>query len=283
MLPFGIFSGLHTLRILTIRNSKITTLEEKCFKDLVHLEELYLDGNNVKIDKNNSFYNLRSLKKLNLSDNALNYIEPHGFKDVTNLSRLDLSYNNLVTLEKETFNGLQSLRTLHLQSNFLRELKNNSFHDLLHLRDLLLHDNNLTTLNREAFALFTYRAGITLKISLSGNPMKCDHRLCWLLVDIDRYKIAWYQEAGSYVNYGMNCSGLEIDCSIKLRDDTHEWTFDHDVRKHSDNIVRLHNNTQGQGKFIYYRIAKHGEGLKANSNTLVDFELFQTKDFQRAL
>ena len=201
------FSGLHALEMLSARKSKITTLEEKCFKDLELLEELYLDGNNVKIDKNNSFYGLRSLKKLNLSSNALSYIEPHGFKDLTNLSRLDLSHNNLVTLEKETFNGLQSLRTLHLQSNFLRELKNNSFHDLLHLQYLLLHDNNLTTLNREAFALFTFRTGITLKISLSGNPVKCDHRLCWLLVDIDRYKIAWYQEAGSNINYRMNCSG----------------------------------------------------------------------------
>ena len=227
------------------------TLGERCFTQLEHLKELYLDGNNVKIDKNNSFYGLRSLKKLNISDNTLSYIEPHGFKDLTNLSLLDLSHNNLMTLEKETFNGLQSLRTLQLQSNFLWELKNNSFNDLLHLQHIFLHNNTLTTLNREAFALFTLRMGIILELSLSGNPMECNHRLCWLLVDIDRYKIAWYEEVGSNVNYGMNCLSLEIDCAIKLRDDTHEWTFDNNVRKHSDNIVQLHNGTQ-EKRYVYH-------------------------------
>ena len=95
--------------------------------------------------------------------------------------------------------------------------------------------------------------------------MKCDHRLCWLLVDIDRYKIAWYEEAGPNVNYQMNCSVLEIDCAIKLRDDTHEWNIDNNVRKNSDNIVRLHNGTQEKGTFLSYRLGKHGEGLKTKN------------------
>ena len=133
----------------------------------------------------------------------------------------------------------------------LMKLKNNSFYDLLHLQYLFLHHNSLSTLNREAFAIFTFRTSITLEITLSGNPVECDNRLCWLVVDIDRYKIAWYQKFGSKVNYKMNCSTPDIsDCSVKHRDDTHEWTIDNNVRKNSNNGVRLRNSTQETGKFI---------------------------------
>ena len=162
--------------------------------------------------------------KLSLSRNALTFIEPSGFKDLWSLSLLDLSHNNLIYLEHKAFDGLQSLQTLYLQNNLLQNLENNSFYDLIHLQYLFLHDNNLTTLNGEAFEIFTSRKEITLEIWLSGNPLKCDKRLCWLLTDIDRIKIKWNVEVRSNISRRRNCSEPKIDCSVKHSDQSREWT-----------------------------------------------------------
>ena len=70
-LKIGDFSGLSSLRVLSLYNNKLTTLPKGVFSELSSVTSLALSSNQLTTFPEGVFYGLSSLEIINLSNNPL--------------------------------------------------------------------------------------------------------------------------------------------------------------------------------------------------------------------
>ena len=137
--------------------------------------EVYLQENQIRTLRNNSFSHLSQCERLNLSSNQISNIEPEAFSGLSNLMYLGLGANWTTTLRNDyflhlshceqlrlemnqitnikpgAFRGLGNLKWLYLQNNQITRLTANMFLGLGSLEELFINNNKLTTLNANVF------------------------------------------------------------------------------------------------------------------------------------
>ncbi|NWV39316.1 LRC19 protein, partial [Grantiella picta] len=113
---------LENVTKLSLQNNKITLKDhdKEILGHFINLTELHLNGNNITVLYNYSFYNLEKLITLDISNNCISTVHKAAFAGLNQLSVLNLSYNMIAQLDSDAFNSLESLRVLNLQCNFLK-------------------------------------------------------------------------------------------------------------------------------------------------------------------
>lgn len=136
--------NLPNLKCLDLYGKIQNTLKYAEFKDPLHVQYLYLRGNNLQTYpgtlENIAKYFL-DVKELDLRSNRLSSI-PDIISNLTNLEKLDLRDNNLISLPK-SIGKLSKLNELYLSNNQLRTLPND-LKNLVDLERLDLGRNNLS-------------------------------------------------------------------------------------------------------------------------------------------
>lgn len=182
-----------TLRVLYLIESKnLTSLPSTTFTELPELEELYLNGNQLKLIQPELLNSLKELKYLDLSHNYLAKIDLHAFNDLISVWNLNLSYNQLTNIEDKLFFNMTELRSLDLSHNHLMRIEI-GFHDSngdLENFDLSsnriasfnvtfknskkvqldLRDNLLKELDSDVF----FELNNNTELFLKGNPLTCE-------------------------------------------------------------------------------------------------------------
>ncbi|GAB6024281.1 TOLL-like receptor [Chamberlinius hualienensis] len=130
---------------------------------------LYLNGNQLKILKNNTFCYMNNVEKLYLTNCSLNIIEENAFKfknrlqvlyldenqltEIPNLGHLiSLQYlyinkNSLTSIKNSDLVNCKELGLLDLSFNKISHIEDNVFDQLTNLYSLFLNNNKLTTIS----------------------------------------------------------------------------------------------------------------------------------------
>lgn len=132
-------------------NNRINKVDLNAFRNLKHLKELSLFGNDIPEIEANVFVSLSNLTSLFLYENQLNKIDCNAFKGLKNLEKLWLSDNKISEIEEKTFESLSNLKELWLDSNKLRLIDSNAFKGLGKLERLRLNNNRIVDIDCDAF------------------------------------------------------------------------------------------------------------------------------------
>ncbi|CAH1382715.1 unnamed protein product [Tenebrio molitor] len=101
------------LRVLSLMENKIESLDQGAFAMMPSLRHLYLSNNRLVHLKNGTFFNLTRLLMLTLDDNFIKTIEYGVFTDIPNLITLKLERNQFRTLDKRVLRPLRNLKNIH--------------------------------------------------------------------------------------------------------------------------------------------------------------------------
>ena len=170
-LPEGVFQGLSKVESLFLNGNSLTTLPEGIFGDLGNLRLLILEHNSLAILPERIFHGLDNLEFLDMSNNFLNSLPEGVFQKLSKVESLDLSDNALTTLPKGIFRDMSSLKWLSFARNALTELPEGVFLGLNSLEILWLIRNYLEKLPPAVFNGLTAIEGLFLsRNSLSELP-----------------------------------------------------------------------------------------------------------------
>lgn len=133
--------------------AKMQIIPRGIFETFHYLEQLRLQGVNLKTLHHSDFENAWNLHNLTLSDNKLGRIPSSIFSRAVNLMELYLDGNEILHLENDAFNGLHKLYFLSLNRNRLITLKSFAFSGATHLTDLRLEYNDIEVLEAGVFDL----------------------------------------------------------------------------------------------------------------------------------
>ena len=202
MIEPGAFSKMIKLEFLSLDENKLTEVRTDMWTGLEALATLYLDYNEITHIENGAFAGAPHLGSLSLASNNITNITEGTFKGIGNLQALRLYKNQLVEINMDMFKETPNLTSLSIDGNSITTIEAGSF--TTKMKYLYLHDNNLTTLSSEIFDLNGGHP-VYLDISLSGNPLFCDGRLCWVKRGLqDR----WLWFAGSGDTYKPQCANF---------------------------------------------------------------------------
>jgi len=126
---------------------------------------LYLDKNQIKEIKDNTFNGLKKLEELSLFNNQIEKIEKGAFNGLENLEDLILCLNHIKEIKNNAFKGLKNLRKLNLMKNQITEIEKNAFNGLENLEDLNLSRNGISIIEKGAFKSLEK----LLELELSSN------------------------------------------------------------------------------------------------------------------
>ena len=148
-------------------------LKQSCFRGLIQLENLNLNGNSFRQIPACSRVNLSpTLKKLDMRDNDLQSFEYNNYACYDNLEVLVLSGNNIKSLGNVMVN-LTKLSHLYLDRNALTVLTD-ELQTLVNLKTLQLQENKLSL-----HILDSFQFSIEIKmIDLTRNQDFCVNSLC---------------------------------------------------------------------------------------------------------
>ncbi|XP_066265996.1 leucine-rich repeat-containing protein 24-like [Branchiostoma lanceolatum] len=173
--PTGLPSDAETL---DLRGNHIKSLLPDNFVRYSKLSKLFLSGNGLEAIHPDAFTGLTKLKSLTLSDNLLRTFPCHALQNLPALRNLKLDNNTINWIPPNC--TLPSLKGLDLSNNRLKSLPcndlQNCFLSLDTMTNLNLKNNQLQTLP-EASCSF----GEPTKLTLDGNPWRCDDSLLPLL------------------------------------------------------------------------------------------------------
>ncbi|KAK7147914.1 hypothetical protein R3I94_010439 [Phoxinus phoxinus] len=199
---------------LNLSGNNIRILNNESFpKPLEHLTHLYVSGSQMEQLDSMVFKNLPSLRLLDLSNNRIsefnvealpqdNKIEVlnlstslynHSYmgvfanlfkRSLSKVSHLDLSNNDLVFLPEGIFTDLSDLTVLDLRNNTLVSFGNDTFVNPT-LKELDLRDNALKVLLNVTLAELSLIPD--LRVSLAGNPWRCDCDIEDMLIWLERH------------------------------------------------------------------------------------------------
>ena len=177
-----LFPQLPALHTLTIDLKYVTDLSSGAFKQLSHLENLYLQNNDPyrprplpKLSlKSGSFTGLAALKVLDIEEIGLIQIESGAFQDLTTLDQMSIAQNKMksvphflfatmslryltltqlgeIQVSPLTFQGLTKLHLFNFHENKLHTLESSIFSDMQNLQELNLENNEITSISISAF------------------------------------------------------------------------------------------------------------------------------------
>uniref|UniRef100_A0A1I7T825 Hexokinase n=1 Tax=Caenorhabditis tropicalis TaxID=1561998 RepID=A0A1I7T825_9PELO len=150
-------------------NSTVTPKREFVVSELpVSATEIILSGVTLPQLRTHSFIGRLRLQRLHINGTGLRSIQPKAFHTLPSLKTLDLSDNALPSLNGEEFLKCPEVSQLFLNGNRFSSLSRGIFDKLPNLKYLTLHNN---TFEDVPHVLST--TSLT-KISLSGNPLRCD-------------------------------------------------------------------------------------------------------------
>ncbi|XP_041348072.1 leucine-rich repeat neuronal protein 1-like [Gigantopelta aegis] len=140
------------LRILDLSHNRIHSLDNRRIYDNIgRLQNLYLNGNAIRILQHGSFSGLKYLDVLDLSQNALQKIEIHAFGGLNHLQELNLNHNFLRELKRIWLLSVSSIIKLELAENFLYAIDKQVFDSLSNLVHLDLSANTIAKIDSEGF------------------------------------------------------------------------------------------------------------------------------------
>jgi hypothetical protein len=119
---FPDFINLYTIKILFIRDNKISMIAYEALRNLTNLKRVYLQNNEIIEIHPMAFQTQKSLKILNLENNRITRIKKTTFEGLESLQKLNLRTNKISVIDPEAFRSLKSLNELDLTSNFLDNL-----------------------------------------------------------------------------------------------------------------------------------------------------------------
>lgn len=136
----GIFLSFLYLEELVARKCGITELTK--FESCNELHDLFLDGNQLKIIKEDTFDNCGNLQTISLISNELSLLKSSKiFYNLHNLQFLYLCNNNIVEIVENLFETNLKLREICLSSNNISKIHQNVFNGLRMLHYIALMDN----------------------------------------------------------------------------------------------------------------------------------------------
>ncbi|XP_046741942.1 trophoblast glycoprotein isoform X1 [Diprion similis] len=189
---FGTLDALPELRVIDMSRNKIREIAGKTYHHVKHVEQLFLDHNELSLDdgKNHPriFSNFVSLLELHLTDAfedgapvqlAKTLHEIFGNSNLSLLMKLHLEQNEIsVFHDPNVFCDLPSLMHLYLSSNSLSNLHFN-LTCLPKLQFLDLEKNNFThVLERDLHTLdHLAKEKRSMTVDFSTNPFQCGCKL----------------------------------------------------------------------------------------------------------
>ncbi|XP_017040365.1 insulin-like growth factor-binding protein complex acid labile subunit [Drosophila ficusphila] len=180
-LDVNAFRGLHGLLELQLSDNRLNSIGQDTFQPLSQLRILNLSRNALDALRPNVFGAIQNyvvhLQQLDLSVNRIRLLFDNQFRVLARLQMLDVSRNSIASLSPGHFVGLGSLRKLYLQYNAILEIKSGTFAALVNLDTLDLSYNNLEFLEEQIFGSNTLSR--MRRLNLNGNHMKQLHPLAF--------------------------------------------------------------------------------------------------------
>lgn len=113
--PSGIADNFQNLKVLVIAFTGLKEITHEDLKPLVHLENLYIDNNQLESLEKKLFVSNPQITTINLSNNRIKHVAPQILEPLTNLQKINFSQNVCVdfdAVDKETILELiQKLET----------------------------------------------------------------------------------------------------------------------------------------------------------------------------
>ncbi|KAL9964947.1 hypothetical protein ACROYT_G028664 [Oculina patagonica] len=150
-----IFSGLKSLRWLSLRSNKIEKLPADLFYNLTKLQSLLLTSNAITLLPDGVFTRLTDLWRLSFASNAITVLPDGVFATLTNLFFLDISSNAISVLPEGVFTTLTNLNELNLTSNNIENITADTLASLTQLRTLYLASNNIQNITADVLRPLT--------------------------------------------------------------------------------------------------------------------------------
>ncbi|XP_031634672.1 leucine-rich repeat-containing G-protein coupled receptor 5-like isoform X2 [Contarinia nasturtii] len=156
---------------LDLGNNNITTLPNRSFDAVPHLEELILSDNSLLHIDSDAFIGLNKLKRLSLHNCGLSVIPGKALSHLPHLNALNLGGNHLLNINVGDFPKLDNLRYLTLKRNRLTNITAAAISNLSNIRVLDLDDNLLTLIPYNLTKLTHLQ-----ELFLSGNRINTIHK-----------------------------------------------------------------------------------------------------------
>lgn len=109
------FTGLTSLKILDLSYNLLQSLSG--LNKLTSLQQLYLQGNNIKLLDNSRNLLPMNLEKLDLSYNKISLISNKSFEYLINLTYLNLGHNKIDAMNKDVLRGLSFITCTNFSGN----------------------------------------------------------------------------------------------------------------------------------------------------------------------
>lgn len=146
------FQDCRFISILVLDYNKIERIDEDTFDGMIYLQQLWLNGNRLRIISSRL---PAGLQRLFLDSNFLEDIPGDVFPLDSGLETLSLASNELESLPVNGFRNFRSLRKLDLSGNRISRLSNESFFHVNKLNDLDLSRNPLKFFRKHCFRSLT--------------------------------------------------------------------------------------------------------------------------------
>ena len=150
------WKGLESLKILSLVDNYLTSLNSGAFQPFKALNKIYLFPNGLKTFANGTWQGLESLEKIVISNNLL------------------------FDLREEMWEGAERVKELDLRVNRIEKIPSRAFSQSENLEKLYLSRNIISVLNQDAFEGIEFGAHHPVEILLDSNLLVCDDRMCWL-------------------------------------------------------------------------------------------------------
>ena len=205
----GLPKGLpNSIRYLQLRRNNLTYLDRFTFQDCRFISILVLDYNKIERIDEDTFDGMIYLQQLWLNGNRLRLVSsrlPAG------LQRLFLDYNFLEDIP-DVFPLDSGLETLSLASNEIEALPENGFRNFRSLRKLDLSGNRISRLSNESF----FHVNKLNDLDLSRNPLKFFKKHCFRsLTQLQKFYLAYVATVLPQIDPGA-FQGLESVSRLDL-------------------------------------------------------------------
>lgn len=152
-LPIGFGKFFKSLKKISVRNSKLTSIDDGSFEMMQQVSQVIFTENDIATVPEEAFQKLKSLEIIELSNNKIVKVDIKAFNNLTNLKVLKLDGNKLTTLHSNLFVHNSNLEELHVRNNKLNSIGAHLLNNLRKLQIVDFTDNSCITQNFPEIAL----------------------------------------------------------------------------------------------------------------------------------